>query len=395
MRRVLIGLVVMVTACGQMQAQPASSPATSPAATANTPMLFAVLEAKGTANLDQWNTVAIAGLDGHTMASATFTPMPVPSIGACIGAIDPPSAHLAAGKVFYADGNGVVRSLAIDGAVTTVATFPMTSPQQMLSFAVSPDGGRILGAIFTMPKNAGPCDGSASTATYSFDAYAATSGTSSRLVYHQTWTGSHGVMALTGWDAVGPIGTYPTVWASQGGGPSSTLGLFVRIDASTMKPLSPFADQGSCVVWQSVQSGAFVCTLDPVMTGGGTAQQSVDSPVSVRRADGSEIWRFTVTSTNTASGPILAPDERHVMICCADVAGPGFAQWVAGQDGSKATMSNGFTATGWLDSQTMIGYSHPDPLQQPPFSLGYVRSADLGQYTSLGLYGEFIGTVRD
>jgi hypothetical protein len=130
------------------------------------------------------------------------------------------------------------------------------------------------------------------------------------------------------------------------------------------------------------------------MTGGGITQQGFDTPVSVRRADGSEIWGFKVTSSNAASGPLLAPDERHVLICCTDVAGPGFAQVVTGQDGSTATMAGGFDATGWLDSQTVIGYSHPDPLQQPPFALGYIRSSDLGSFTSMGLYGEFVGTVR-
>jgi hypothetical protein len=381
MRRTLLGLTVMtlmVTACGQPQAQPATSPATSPSAPA--PLLFAVLQA---------NTVAIAGLDGKVVAQSAFTPMPVPSIG-CMGAIDPPSAHVAAGKVFYADGSGVVRSLAIDGTVTTVATFPLTSTLQMLSFAVSPDGGRILGTVFTIPKNAFGCAGSSSTSTFTFDAYEATSSTSSRLVYHDTWSGSRSVMALTGWDAVGPVGTYPTVWASQGGGPSSTLGVIVRIDASTVRPLAPFADPSSCLVWQSVESGAFVCTPDAVETGAG-----VDSPVSVRRADGSEIWHFTVTSMNAANSPLLAPDELHVMVCCADVSGPAFAELMVGQDGSKTTLANGFFAEGWLDAQTVIGESHPDPLQQPPFSLGYVRSADPGTFTSMGFSGQFVGTVRD
>src|SRR5450756_2153544 len=283
MWRLILCPLLMLVACGPAQAQPSTSPTAAtagPSPSTSASPVFAVLEATIPGRQYEWNTVAIAGLDGYARAKTTFMPMPVPATG-CMGAILQPSAHVAAGKVFYADGHGVVRSLAIDGAVTTVATFPMTSPQQMLSFAVSPDGGRILGAIFTMPKNAGPCDGSASTATYSFDAYAATSGTSSRLVYHQTWTGSHGVMALTGWDAVGPIGTYPTVWASQGGGPGSTLGVFVRVGAATVKPLAPLADPSKCRVWDSVPSGAFVCMGDPVMTGGGTADQKVNQPVSV------------------------------------------------------------------------------------------------------------------
>src|SRR5450756_50050 len=266
MWRLILCPLLMVVACGPAQAQPSTSPTAATAGPSPSPSaspLFAVLEAKTPGSPYTWNTVAIAGLDGYARAKTTFTPMPVPATG-CMGAILQPSAHVAAGKVFYADAKGVVRSLAINGAVTTVTTFSMTSSQQMLSFAVSPDGTRLLGTVFTVPMNAWPCDGSSSSANYTFDTFTAISGEPSRLVDHQTWTKPQNALALTGWDAVGPIGTYPTVWASQGGGPGSTLGLFVRIDASTMKPLSPFADQGSCVVWQSVQSGACVCTLDPV-----------------------------------------------------------------------------------------------------------------------------------
>src|SRR6266704_5479578 len=102
-------------------AQPSPSPKPSPTATPKTSptLLFAVLEAKGTANAWTYNTVAIAGLDGYARAKTTFTPMPVPNVG-CMGAIIPPSAHVANGKVFYADARGVVRSLSIDGTVQTV-----------------------------------------------------------------------------------------------------------------------------------------------------------------------------------------------------------------------------------------------------------------------------------
>src|SRR6266702_5720513 len=114
---------------------PGAKPSPIPTPTASPALLFAVLEAKGTANAWTYNTVAIAGLDGHARATATFAPMPVPDLG-CMGAVIPESAHVAAGKVFFSDASGVVRSLASDGTVTTVANFPLTSSQQMLSFAV-------------------------------------------------------------------------------------------------------------------------------------------------------------------------------------------------------------------------------------------------------------------
>jgi len=381
--------VLLVAACGQAQGGPtaASSPTprTSPA-----PLLFALLEANGTANAWTYNTVVIAGLDGREVAKATFAPMPVPNTG-CMGAILQRTAHVAAGRVFFADAKGVVRSLAPDQAVTTVATFPMTTTQQMLSFAVSPDGGRLLGTVFTVPTNAWACDGSSAAGTYVFDTYSATNGGPSRLLDHQTWTKPQNALALTGWDDLGPIGTYPTVWASQGGGPGSTLGVRVRVDATTGKPSKPFSDPATCLVWDSNHNGSFVCTKDGVVTNGGTAQQQVAVPVSVRSADGTETWHFTATGENGPSSPALSPDGQRVLMCCA---GTAVSELVFSSDGASTTLAPGFFASGWLDSQTAIGEIHVDPLQQPPLTLGYVSIATGAPAVSLRLSGLFVGTVR-
>jgi len=415
----IAALLLMVVACGQapgkgasvtvsptstpgaaVNVEPSQPPTSSPGPAANpspgaTPsLLFAVLEAKGTANSWTYNTVAIAGLDGYARAKTTFTPMPVPSLG-CMGAVIPPSAHVAAGKVFFADAKGVVRSLSIDGTIRTVATFQMTSPQQMLSFAVSPDGSRVLGTVFTIPTNAFSCDGSASAGTFAFDAYSASNGGASQLVYHQSWTKSQNVLALTGWDELGPVGTYPTVWASQGGGPGSTLGVLVHVDAATVKALGRFSDPSSCMAWGSVANGAFVCTGDSAITGGGTPQQNVVQPVSVRRADGTELWHFTVSGVNAPSSPVLAPDAQHVMMCCADQSGSGgVAELVIGRDGSRVTLARGLYGYAWLDSTTSAGDFNTDPLKQPPFQLAYVSASAPASVTSMGFSGLVVGTVR-
>jgi len=44
--------------------------------------------------------------------------------------------YVAAGAVYYSDGSGVVRRLDPTGKIATVATFPLTSAAQTLSFAV-------------------------------------------------------------------------------------------------------------------------------------------------------------------------------------------------------------------------------------------------------------------
>ena len=360
-----------------------ASPVASPSPGAG--LLFAVLEAKGTANASTYNTVAIAGLDGQARAKTTFTPLATPQLG-CIGALLPPQAYVAAGKVYFADGKGVVRSLAIDGTVTTVASFPLASTQQMLSFAVSPDGARLVGTIFTVPQNANPCTGSPIAAGYTFDAYSATSTTTNQLVYHDSWTTAPAsVMALTGWDAAGPFGTYPTVWASQGGGPGSALGVRVRIDAATLRPGAPLADPSKCQVWTSIADGSFVCSSQPV-TSGTTVTQSL----SVRRPDGTQAWQFTVAGANVVSWPYLSSDAARVSVCCSDDT----REWVIGRDGSRMALATGFFATGWLDATTAIGEYHPNPLTQPPLPLAYVALNAPDTAVSMGFSGQFIGTVR-
>jgi hypothetical protein len=372
-----VGLLVVSVACGQVQGTlPSSSPSVGP-------LLFAVLEANGTASAWTYNTVAIAGLDGNTRAKTTFTPMPSPTIG-CIGAVISQSAHVANGKVFFADAKGVVRSLAINGTVAVAATFPLTSAQQMLSFAVSPDGMSILGTIYTLPSGLSYCDG-APSGTFNFDAYKASVGGAAQLVYHDSWSTSHSVLALTGWDSIGPIGTYPTVWASQGGGPGSTLGVKVRVDAATIRPGSVLSDPTSCTVWDTIASGAFVCTKDGVV-----AQQQVSVPVSVRRADGTELWQFTISGMNGPSSPYLNPDGAHVIMCCSDDS----HEWLIGRDGSRIQLGATFYASAWLDSTNVIGEFHPDPLQQPPLPLAYVALNAPGTVVSMGFAGLFVGTVR-
>jgi hypothetical protein len=335
---------------------------------------------KGTPN---WNTVAIAGLDGYARAKTTFVPIPVPDLG-CIGAVLPPSAHVADGKVYFADGTGVVRSLSVGGQAARVASFPFSAHQQMLSFAVSPDGSQLLGAVFTMPAKPNlACNGSPSPGGYSLDVYSAKAGGPTTLLYHENVSNKAGnlvdVMALTGWDAMGPFGTYPTVWASQGGGPMSELGVAVRIDASTGKVLGQVADPNSCRVWDIGASGDFVCIPD------GSAR------VSVRRPDGSEIWHFTATTPiNSLWNPFLAPDEQHVVVDGTSLD----TEQVGAKNGSRVNPGNtSFEVDGWLNSTTLIG-GGIGPNVGPASDFTYVRLSSPNTVVSLGFQGLFVGTVH-
>ena len=374
MSRVVFALLVMVVACGPVQARPATSPsaAATPAATptASAALLIAALEAKGTANPEQWNTVAIAGLDGYARAKTTFVPMPVPNVG-CTAAVLPFSAHVAAGRVYFSDGAGVVRSFSVQGRITQVATFPLTSGQQMLSFAVSPDGSRLLGAVFTLPAKPNlACSGTPAAGGYSLDVYSALAGSASTLLYHQSLPNTD-VMALVGWDRVGPIATYPTTWATQGGGPTGYYGTPVRVDSTTGKVLKQVSDPSSCAVWDIGLSGDFTCVP------AGAAY------VSIRRPDGSEVWR--VGPSPNGYYYFLSPDEKHV------VALGDAGLEVLGRDATRVKLAGGFFPEGWLDSATVIGTGIGNTGRG---NLSFVALGAPGTSVDMGFKGVFVGTVQ-
>ena len=359
---------------------PASpSPTSSPAVVPSPTLLFAALEAKGTANPLGWNTVAIAGLDGYARAKATFTPMPLPWVG-CAGPVLPQPAQVAAGRVYFADGTGVIRSLAPGGLPTEVTRLPMTSSQQMLSFAVSLDGTRLLATIFTIPPkptgsdpcvNGGPMFG---PGAFTLDVYAAQSGGAAGLLYHQDLPATStqpipNVMAFIGWDRFGPEGTYPTAWATQGGGPHHYNGLPVRIDASTGKVTGPVSDPNVCSTEDIAWTGDYLCAVD------GTTE------LSVRKPDGGELWHYTLPADAPYFLEFVSPDENYLLAV-------GSTNSVIGRDGSITNLAANFPATGWLDSQTVIGGGYGT-------RFAYIFLGAPTTAVDIGFTGMFLAIVRD
>src|SRR5262249_4167926 len=71
--------------------------------------------------------VQIVGLDGRVIATATFTPRDLPAVGAVPLLQD--EARVAAGRVYYADGAGVIRTLSPAGVVAEIARLPFRGGQ--------------------------------------------------------------------------------------------------------------------------------------------------------------------------------------------------------------------------------------------------------------------------
>ena len=144
------------TATGSASLAPGATASASGATPTPRPeLLFAVLEAHGDhANVPlQDDTIAVVGLDGVARAKATFTPRSRPFIGNAAAVLEP-EAHVAAGAVFYVDGQGTVRRLHAGAPPATVTTFPFLTSQTEFSFAVSGDGTALAASGFTFPPQA-------------------------------------------------------------------------------------------------------------------------------------------------------------------------------------------------------------------------------------------------
>ena len=376
-------VVLLSVACGAATPVPARSspiPSVSPTAVSSPsvggPLLFAALEDNG-ANPVRPDTVVIAGLDGVARATATFQPVLPPPIG-CLGTWLPPAAYVAAGMVFFADGNGMVRRLATSGGqAQAVTTFPISS-QQILSFAVSPDGSKLLASVLTVPRMTSTdaaCTGAANiyTGNFGLDVFSAQAGGSPLLLYHQDVpVGAPRqypcILELAGWDQLGPVGVYPAC-LGPGGGPVRYPGTVVRVDAANGRVVNQVADPQTCVVQDIALNGDFVC--DP---------PGVTADAIVRRPDGSEIWRFAAHPNAGYYYAFLSPDEQHVLA-------RGFDAEVLGRDGTDLKLPQSLFFNGWLGSSAVI-------TNLSNGNLAYATLQSPLTVTDLGFKGSFVGTVQ-
>ena len=365
------------TASGSSPSPPAvASAGATPSPMVFHALLFAALEAKGTSDPIAWNTVAIAGLDGYARAKTTFKPLATPYVG-CAGGVRPTQAYVAAGKVFFSDGDGYIRSLAVGGQVVQVTRFAITSTQQFLSFAVSPDGTRLLGSVFTLPPkpaSGDPCNGGTiwGPGDFKFDVFSAAAGQQATLLYHldipqPTGQTMPNELAFAGWTSAGPFATSPTVYATQGGGPVHYWGIPGAVDPTTGKVTGPIYNQQQCAVWDIAASGDFAC-----------APSAPGIAVSVRRPNGTEIWNFK-SANGSDYLDYLSPDETRVL-------GQGAQAEVLSKSGARVVPWQGFYV-GWLNNQTMMG-----TLTNQNFA--YISLGSPGSAVDIGFKGSFVGTVQ-
>jgi hypothetical protein len=351
------------------QLRPCAPAGSSPAAAPAGP-LFVVLESsQGAGHLP--DTIAIAGLDGYAKAKTHFKPSGFPWVAPDLGALLPQLAHVAAGRAYYVDGDGVVRSLGVDGGVREETRFPVTSGQQEVSFAVSPNGRQLVGAVVTLPPepNPPPTPPYVPSTPYAMEVFTANAGSSASVAYHRTWMYQDNLGSgaqFVGWDTGGPVATWPSALGTQGGGPHQWNGNAL-VHYPGGRPGNTVPAPGGCYPWDLLPTGFVVC-------GHG------DNTFQVLGTDGRAAWNYAGSGSGLSIiYGFLSPDAQRV------VATGQTNPTVFPRSGSPVTLADGFFHSGWIDSQTIAGNVEPSG------NFAYVTLADPSHAVDLGFKGTFVG----
>ncbi len=358
----MLGALLTLAGCG------AAPPATlvvashrpAPPQPAATPgprsgMLVAVLERRGGASTP--NLVAIVGLDGRARARASFTERAVPTAGG-LTAVLQPEARVVGGAVYYTDGLGVVRRLTPRGGdPATLATFPISSDQQAVAVVVSPDGARLIATVLTVAPwhvdvEAASAGGPTVTVR-SIDVPDTDPGTAPRL------------LQVAGWDAIGPVALADGLAAQavdDGGG--LWQGHPAHLDDHGLA--GPPLGGPACGASSEAPDGTLLC------------HDAIGATTMLRRPDGSLVHRFT----HTGGGPRLSPDGRRLAYSLG-----GGRSAVQSWDGSTVDLAAGFTPSGWLAPDLLIGNTRGD-------ELAYVDLTAPGRAVDMGFPGGFVGVVQ-
>jgi len=380
-----------ILACGNPTAGPTkpsaapASPAPSSSATGSgKEVLFAALEPGGDLTAMKDTAVAIVQTNGTARAKTRFSARQLPRVGNALP-LAQPEARVAAGKVYFVDAAGAVRSLSPEGTVASVTSLPLTGPQQLLSFVVSPDGTQVLATLFSfppvhVPPPQTPIDPPFGPGDFMLQVLSARAGQQSPTVLaRRNWPQSgglpHDALSMVGWTADGPLATVDTALGTQEGSLGRAMFGHVAVLDTAGRPGPPLEGY-SCDPWSVLPDETVLCDDD--------GQQR---NFSVRGRDGSVRYRIHTTGDVQYLDLVLAPDASRVVYLPTG----GKAQ-VTDSTGKTTQLPASFKPEGWLDPTTVVGVLQTD---QGEGDMALVQLARPTRLQDLGFHGYFAGVVQN
>ena len=384
MKGLLVGLVLLLTACGSSTA-PIAQASSRASATASpvrvTPpsagLLIAVVQnpiasgcCRGEPTGVTSDTVAIYSLDGSVNASAKYQRRQLPPIGNAAVILQAP-ALVAGSGVYYIDGSARVWVLRPDGKSTLVASFPQKGQPYEIWFAVKPDGSQVVAGVVTY-DNVG---------SY-FTLYTAPSeGTSTKTVNAQAVGAPQPQMTNlpfpVGWTSAGPVAMDPSSLTAQNawvGGPLHVL------------TFAPDGVHGNVV-------GGPDCRSASITPSGLIPCISSKEVVSVRDSTGTLLWT-THAAAFSAVSLCLSPDGQAISDRQQSSSDGGATWYMVVETHARGAinMPRGFRIEGWLDDHNVIGAVTPQGGGDEE-NLSWVSLDDPSTVHDLGFKGDFVGTL--
>jgi hypothetical protein len=329
------------------------------------------------------DTVAIASLDGFAKAKTTFSARRIPSVGNAATLLDS-EGQVVDGAIYFVDASGMVRRM-----VKRVAQFPISSAQQSISFAVSPDGSEVIAAVLTYPVNVPQTDPSQPpwgtfTGPWRLQIEKVTaSGSASILHQWQSNTtqypnasGGFQNIWLAGWDSQGPIALVGQNTGTQNAWLSNQRyfgGQFARLN-SNGTPGAPIGPAGCLPYWRPVL-GRFVCT--------GTNPGALGA-VDVVGLDGRISWSGNAPATqNGNTGDfVISPDASRLAMD---------GEVVTLASNAVARINPNFQPQGWLDNGTLIGWLPQNGPTAPHMAILHLSAPQDPE--DWGFSGSFVGLL--
>jgi hypothetical protein len=293
------------------------------------------------------DTLTVLDSSGGRHGSVNFTPPPAPTNPNAIDAIQLP-ATAAAGKAFYVDSTGTVRAVAPDGSPVEVAHFPLQAGEE-ISFAVSPDGTRILAVI---NQEVGQGDG------WRYWVYTAVVDSQVQLLRGPLVSTS--ILRLYAWTTSGPVAITDASPAYQGCevGECSPWGHAAMVDP-TSGAIGSAVGGADCELWD-INGASVLC-------GSGSAPYAGATPanLSVRNLDGSGARPVHIAPRCAGCyfDARLSP-TGDVALSMITAAGGATSTVVVHPDGTAKTVASppagpgaagAFDPYSWLDGATIVG----------------------------------------
>jgi hypothetical protein len=372
--------LLAVAACGSNgQPRSATSPATdtspqrSQSPTVLSKALFAVATGLPGAQLvnsyplPNSATIKIVDASGRVYAEASFVPPPAPTIGNAVPLLQSP-VRTGGGAAFYADSTGAVHKLKPDGSTSVVATFPLTSAQQSLSYAVSPDGAHLIAIILSAPPLHDPPPQTLGDPIFQEGGHwtlkleTADSGGSTTTTFQRDFGTAYPTPTqIVGWDKNGPLATRNTYLGAQQALPSARFfGALIHL-APDGTHLDRIGGQ-DCTPVDELPDGTVLCI-------------GADwSQFSVRSSSGAIQWQASVPSDMYYYGYWLSPDANAVAVRNLVITRTSVASAARQASGGESPLA----ALGWLDASTVVGANSTSGQLSVYQARGMIKIRDVG-----------------